>query len=64
MINNMKSESGVEFARWMKVDAEKIAKAKADREARRAKVAAENAGKSDSMLVDPQAAEVRAREEP
>merc|ERR1719421_2203493 len=28
IINNMKSESGVEFAPWMKIDAEAIARAK------------------------------------
>jgi hypothetical protein len=59
VLNNMKSESGVEFAPWMKVDAEAIARAKKEREERRRR-AAENAGKLDTMLIDPQAAELGA----
>merc|ERR1719453_228654 len=59
IMRGMTSESGVEFAPWMKVDAEAIAKAKADREERKARQA-ENALKSDSMLIDPQAAELGA----
>jgi hypothetical protein len=57
IMKGMKSSSGVEFAPWMKVDAEAIAKAKKERELRKAKAAA-NAMKSDSMLIDPQAAEL------
>lgn len=57
VINNMKSSTGVEFAPWMKVDAEKIAQAKKEREERKARSAA-NALKSDAMLLDPQAAEL------
>jgi len=57
VVNNMKSESGVEFAPWMKVDAEKIAKAKKEREERKARAAA-NRGQSDPMQIDPQAAEL------
>jgi len=60
IVNNMRSSTGVEFAPWMKVDAEAIAKAKKERAARKARQAAEAAGKSDSMLVDPQAAELGA----
>jgi len=59
VINNMKSSTGVEFAPWMKVDAEKIAQAKKEREERKARSAA-NALKSDAMLLDPQAAELGA----
>jgi len=59
IMKGMKSSSGVEFAPWMKVDAEAIAKAKKERELRKAKAAA-NAMKSDSMLIDPQAAELGA----
>ena len=55
--NGMRSESGVEFAPWMKVDAEAIAKAKQEREQRKARQA-QAALKSDSMLIDPQAAEL------
>merc|ERR1719159_1642813 len=58
-MKGMVSSSGVEFAPWMKVDAEAIAKAKKDREARKAKQA-QAALKSDSMLIDPQAAELGA----
>jgi len=54
----MRSSSGVEFAPWMKVDAEKIAQAKKEREARKARAAA--ASKSDQMQIDPQAAELGA----
>merc|ERR1719326_2400061 len=60
IINNMKSSSGVEFAPWMKVDAEAIAKAKKESEARKAKQAAAALNKQDSMLIDPQAAELGA----
>merc|ERR1719353_1109983 len=59
IINGMKSSSGVEFAPWMKIDAEAIARAKKEREERKAKQAAV-ALKSDSMLIDPQAAELGA----
>merc|ERR1719231_1283130 len=54
----MRSSSGVEFAPWMQVDAEAIAQAKKDRAARKARQSA--AGKADSMLIDPQAAELGA----
>merc|ERR1719164_378863 len=54
VINNMKSSTGVEFAPWMKVDAEAIAKAKKERAERKARTAAQS--RSDSMLIDPQAA--------
>ena len=57
IMNGMRSESGVEFAPWMKIDAEAIAQAKKERELRKAKQAA-NALKSDAMLIDPQAAEL------
>jgi len=60
IVNNMRSASGVEFAPWMKVDAEAIAKAKKERAERKARQAAESAGKSDNMLIDPQAAELGA----
>jgi len=59
IVKGMTSASGVEFAPWMKVDAEAIAKAKKEREARKARQAA-SALKSDSMLIDPQAAELGA----
>jgi len=59
VINNMKSSTGVEFAPWMKVDAEAIAKAKKEREERKARLAAQNV-RGDSMLLDPQAAELGA----
>merc|ERR1719440_2664111 len=59
VVNNMKSSTGVEFAPWMKVDAEAIAKAKKEREERKARQAAV-AGKADTMLIDPQAAELGA----
>lgn len=59
VINNMKSSSGVEFAPWMKVDAEAIAKAKKERAERKARSAAVQ-GKGDNMLIDPQAAELGA----
>jgi len=54
----MRSSSGVEFAPWMKVDAEKIAAAKKAREERKARSTA--ASRSDQMLIDPQAAELGA----
>lgn len=57
VINNMKSSTGVEFAPWMKIDPEAIAKAKKDRDERKAR-AASNSVKSDAMLLDPQAAEL------
>merc|ERR1719333_2037788 len=55
----MKSATGVELAPWMKVDFEDIAKAKQEREARKFKQA-QAASKADSMLIDPQAAELGA----
>merc|ERR1719258_421692 len=53
--NKMKSVTGVEFAPWMKVDVEAVARAKAEREARKAR-----AGPSqvDPLAIDPQAAEL------
>jgi hypothetical protein len=58
VVNNMKSDSGVEFAPWMKIDAEAIARAKKEREERK-KRSASNL-RSDAMLIDPQAAELGA----
>jgi len=58
VLRGMKSSTGVEFAPWMKVDPEAIAKAKADREARKARAA--QGMRSDAMLIDPQAAELGA----
>jgi hypothetical protein len=58
VINNMRSASGVEFAPWMKVDAEAIAKAKMERAER--KIRSATTKKSDTMLIDPQAAELGA----
>lgn len=55
VVKGMTSATGVEFAPWMKVDAEAIAKAKKDRELRKAKQAA---ARNDAMLIDPQAAEL------
>lgn len=61
VMRGMRSSSGVEFAPWMKVDPEAIAKAKAEREARKARAAASQGGvRSDAMLIDPQAAELGA----
>jgi len=37
VINNMRSESGVEFAPWMKIDAEAIARAEKERKERKAR---------------------------
>merc|ERR1719231_2138169 len=59
VMKGMRSATGVEFAPWMKVDAEAIAKAKKERELRKAKQAMQSL-KSDSMLIDPQAAELGA----
>ena len=59
VLRGMTSVTGVEFAPWMKVDAEAIAQAKKEREMRKARSAA-NARQSDSMLIDPQAAELGA----
>lgn len=53
----MRSSTGVEFAPWMKVDAEKIAAAKKAREERKARSVAKS---QDQMLIDPQAAELGA----
>jgi len=53
----MRSSSGVEFAPWMKVDAEKIAAAKKAREERKARSISSS---QDQMLIDPQAAELGA----
>merc|ERR1719454_2830760 len=53
----MRSVTGVEFAPWMKVDAEKIAAAKKAREERKAR---STTSKNDQMLIDPQAAELGA----
>jgi hypothetical protein len=54
----MTSATGVEFAPWMKVDAEAIAKAKKEREERKRRSQA--AGAVDSIQIDPQAAEMNA----
>lgn len=57
--NNMRSSTGVEFAPWMKIDPEAIAKAEKERAARKARKAA--ASKViDPMQLDPQAAELGA----
>ncbi len=48
------AETGVEFAPWMKIDAEAIARAKKEREARKAATVA----RSDVMSIDPQKAEL------
>ena len=61
VMRGMRSSSGVEFAPWMKVDPEAIAKAKAEREARKARQQASQGGlRADAMLIDPQAAELGA----
>ena len=61
IMSGMRSSSGVEFAPWMKVDAEKIAKAKKEREERKARQAAAAVDlRGDTMLIDPQAAELGA----
>lgn len=52
----MTSASGVEFAPWMTVDADAIAKAKREREERKAREAA--GYKVEGFKVDPQAAEL------
>lgn len=57
VMNNMRSSSGVEFAPWMKVDPEAIAKAKREREERKARAASFVA---DAVAIDPQAAELGA----
>lgn len=59
IMNAMKSSTGVELAPWMKVDAEAIAKAKKEREARKERLAMQSS-KADNMLIDPQAAELGA----
>lgn len=51
------SESGVEFAPWMKVDAEAIARAEKERKARKERAALKNA-ELEQMQIDPQAAEL------
>jgi len=56
---NMRSESGVEFAPWMNVDAEAVARAEAERKARKERQAL-LAQDLDSMSIDPQAAELGA----
>jgi len=53
----MRSSTGVEFAPWMKVDAEKVAAAKKAREERMARAAS---GEVDALRIDPQAAELGA----
>lgn len=52
--NNMRSESGVEFAPWMQIDPEKIAKAEKEREARKNRATST----VDPLGIDPQAAEL------
>jgi len=51
----MRSSTGVEFAPWMKVDAEKVAAAKKAREERMARAA--QGATQDQLQIDPQAAE-------
>lgn len=58
---NMRSESGVEFAPWMKVDPEAIARAEAERKARKERQMAA-AKELDTLSIDPQAAELGAGE--
>lgn len=53
----MTSVTGVEFAPWMKVDAEKIALAKKEREERKKRSSSQP---MDQMMIDPQAAELGA----
>merc|ERR1719310_2757633 len=53
--NNMRSESGVEFAPWMQIDPEKIAKAEKEREARKNRA---SSAVVDPLGIDPQAAEL------
>jgi hypothetical protein len=60
VINNMKSETGVEFAPWMKVDAEAIARAKKEREERKRRQAAQANSMDEELMRDPQAAELGA----
>uniref|UniRef100_A0A6U5EDM8 Uncharacterized protein n=1 Tax=Calcidiscus leptoporus TaxID=127549 RepID=A0A6U5EDM8_9EUKA len=57
VINNMRSETGVEFAPWMKIDPEAIARAEKERKERKARQAA-LATSVDVMDLDPQAAEL------
>lgn len=56
---NMRSVTGVEFAPWMNVDPEAIAKAEKERKARKER-AALSAEDIDGLSLDPQAAELGA----
>jgi hypothetical protein len=56
---NMRSVTGVEFAPWMQVDPEAIAKAEKERKARKER-AALSAEEIDGLSLDPQAAELGA----
>jgi len=57
--NGMRSETGVEFAPWMKIDPEAIARAKKEREARKAAASADRSA-TDGIKIDPQAMETGA----
>jgi len=59
VVRGMRSETGVEFAPWMKVDAEAIARADRERKERKARQAAQ-AKQLDPYAMDPQAAELGA----
>jgi len=59
VFNNLRSEAGVEFAPWMKLDPEEVARVERERAKRLAK-GAESANTIGAMVSDPQAAEVGA----
>lgn len=59
VFNNLRSEAGVEFAPWMTLDPEEIARVERERKERLAK-GAESAQNIGAMVSDPQAAEVGA----
>jgi len=59
VFNNLRSESGVEFAPWMQLDPEEVARVERERAKRLAK-GAESASAIGAMVSDPQAAEVGA----
>ncbi|EOD13909.1 hypothetical protein EMIHUDRAFT_437070, partial [Emiliania huxleyi CCMP1516] len=63
VVRGMRSETGVEFAPWMKVDAEAIARADRERKERKARQAAQ-AKQLDPYAMDPQAAELGAGARP
>jgi len=59
VFNNLRSEAGVEFAPWMQLDPEEVARVERERAKRLAK-GAESAQNIGAMVSDPQAAEVGA----